>query len=197
MLGVDDWAWRKQQSYGTLLMDLEQSQVIDLLPERSARSFAAWLREHDGVEIITRDRCGLYADGANQGAPWAAQITDRYHLVSNLGEALERDVQQLQLEARAQFVDAKGNAGEVEQPKKLTLIEARRQRCRQQRNERYQLVVELGRQGHSQLAIAEKVGISAGTVARWLKAPGFPERQIRSDRRRDRSRFARRLERDL
>ena len=84
VLGVDDWAWRKQQSYGTLLMDLEQGQVIDLLPERSARSFAAWLREHDGVEIITRDRCGLYADGANQGAPWAAQITDRYHLVSNL-----------------------------------------------------------------------------------------------------------------
>lgn len=134
----------------------------------------------------------MYADGANQGAPLAAQITDRYHLVSNLGEALERDVQQLQLDARATCLDAKRGAGE--QPRKMTLIEAHRQRCRQQRYERYQLVVELGRQGHSQLAIGEMLRISPGLVAAWLRAPGFPERQIRSDRQRDQARFKQRLE---
>src|ERR1700704_3391105 len=112
-------------------MDLEQRRVIDLLPDRSARGFAAWLGGQDDVEIISRDRCGLYADGARQGAPAAQQITDRYHLVSNLAEALERDVQRLQIAARVE----PGVSQSVDEPRALqpTLIEARRQRCRQAR----------------------------------------------------------------
>jgi transposase len=67
-------------------MDLEQRQVIDLLPMRSADRFADWLKKHPEVELITRDRSGLYADGGRHGAPSATQITDRYHLMSNLSE---------------------------------------------------------------------------------------------------------------
>jgi transposase len=187
VLGVDDWAWRKQQRYGTLLMDLEQSEVIDLLPKRSADSFAAWLTEHGEVEIIARDRCGLYADGGRQAAPAAEQVADRYHLVSNLSEALERDVQRLQIEARAKITKQK--AADDKPGKRLTLIEARRQRCRQARYERYLAVKELALQHHTQLAIAEKVGVSMGTVSRWLNAPDFPERQLRSNRHRDQALF--------
>jgi transposase len=193
VLGVDDWAWRKQQKYGTMLMDLERGRVIDLLPIRSAESFAAWLRSHPEVELITRDRCGLYADGGRQGAPTAAQINDRYHLVSNLSEAVERDVQHLQVQARA------GLAQQQEPPTagKLTLVEARRQRCRQARYDRYLAVKELGLQGKTQLAIAEQMGMKPETVARFLHAPGFPERKIRSDRRRDPARFLQDQERGL
>lgn len=84
VLGVDDWAWRKRQEYGTILMDLEQRQVIDLLPVRSAASFADWLRHHPGVEIIARDRCGLYAEGGHEGAPSAVQMAQIAHLCENL-----------------------------------------------------------------------------------------------------------------
>jgi transposase len=167
-----------------MLLDLEQRQVMDLLPVRSADSFASWLKMHPEVELITRDRSGLFADGGRQGAPSAAQITDRYHLMSNLSEAVERDIQQLQGKARATLATHKNHHRQ-----KLTWIEARRQRCREARYERYLTVLDLGRQGYTQLAIAERMGMGAETVARWLRAPAFPERQIRSDRRRDQARF--------
>jgi transposase len=143
VLSVDDWAWRKKQRYGTMLLDLEQSQVIDLLPVRSADSFAEWLGLHPGVEVITRDRSSLYADGGRQGAPSAIQITNRFHLVSNLSEAVERDIQQLQIDARKQL--SQSESRDSEKVNRLTLIEARRQRCRQARYQRYLAVHELHR----------------------------------------------------
>src|ERR1035437_681024 len=67
VLSVDDWAWRKHQRYGTMLMDLEQLEVIDLLPVRSAHSFAEWLRLHPRVEVVTRDRSLCFGGGGGQG----------------------------------------------------------------------------------------------------------------------------------
>ena len=122
VLGVDDWAWRKHQHYGTMLMDMQRRRVVDLLPVRTARSFADGLRDHPEVQIITRDRSTLYADGGRQGAPTAVQVLDRYHLVSNLSEAVERDVQQMQMQARAVL---RHGTTPTTQPKRLTLVEAR------------------------------------------------------------------------
>lgn len=70
-----------------------QPRAIDLLPVRSAASFADWLRQHQGVEVIARDRCGVYAEGRHEGAPSAVQVVDRYHLMSKLSEAAEQTVQ--------------------------------------------------------------------------------------------------------
>jgi len=87
---VDDWAKRKGHVYGTILIDLEAGQIVDLLEDRSTESFAAWLAEHPEVEIISRDRFVNYAQAATQAALNAVQIVDRFHLLKNLTEAIQR-----------------------------------------------------------------------------------------------------------
>ena len=89
-LGVDDFALKKGHSYGTILVDLERHCPVDLLPDRSADGLAEWLRNHDTVKVIARDRSKEYARGATAGAPQARQVADRWHLLVNLREALER-----------------------------------------------------------------------------------------------------------
>lgn len=88
VLGIDDWTWRKGRRYGTILCDLENGEVADLLPDRSEESTEQWLRVHPGAEIISRDRASLYAKASAKAAPRAMQIADRWHLLHNMSDAL-------------------------------------------------------------------------------------------------------------
>src|SRR5919201_6335963 len=88
-VGVDEWAWRRGHRYGTILVNLADHRVVDLLPDRSTSTVAAWLAEHPTISVVCRDRSDLYADGIRRGAPEAVQVVDRFHLVQNLPQALE------------------------------------------------------------------------------------------------------------
>jgi transposase len=90
--GVDDWAWRKSSHYGTIIVDLERHQVVDVLADRSAATTASWFRQHPNVEVVSRDRAGLYAEAAREGAPQARQVADRFHLLQNFRETVERQL---------------------------------------------------------------------------------------------------------
>jgi len=80
VVGVDDWAYKRGDTYGTIVVDLERHQVIDLLPDRRSETVKVWLQAHPEIEVISRDRAGSYADAARQGAPQATQVADRFHL---------------------------------------------------------------------------------------------------------------------
>lgn len=92
ILGVDDFAFRRGKTYGTMLVDLKTNRPIDLLPERTGDALADWLRQHPGVKLISRDRSSEYARGASEGAPDAQQIVDRWQVLKNLGEVVLRVV---------------------------------------------------------------------------------------------------------
>ncbi|MEJ7811638.1 MAG: ISL3 family transposase [Gemmatimonadaceae bacterium] len=195
VLGVDDWSLRRGQRFGTILLDLERHAVIDLLPDREAATFAAWLRAHPGVELISRDRGGAYAEGARQGAPHAVQIADRFHLLRNLMAALERACTRHQAALRTSAEATHPKAAkplpkDVTRKRRYSGLPANRPGPtkaeqlsigrRARRLARYEQVVALRAGGMSKSGVARTLGLDRRTVDTWLAAGRFPERAPRA-----------------
>jgi transposase len=169
VLGVDDWAWKRGHRYGTILVGLERHQVIDLLPDRNAEGFADWLHGQSSIRVISRDRGGEYREGARRGAPQAVQVADRFHLLKNLSEVVEKV-----------FKGYSSLLARIPRPSMLSPPrahrEAARERTRQKVAQRSQLVYSLAQQGMSVSAIARASGLHRQTVGRYLRAKTVPER---------------------
>lgn len=190
VLGVDDWALRRGQTYGTILVDLERHAVLDLLPDRDAATLRAWLAQHPEVEIISRDRASTYAEGARDGAPQAVQVADRWHLLKNVGDALERLLQgqpeavrraALQAWPPAPLASSPAvmSAAGPSVPAAATASASRSRPGEERREERYQRVKELAAAGYGVRAIGRETGLSRPTVRKLLRASACPERAAR------------------
>nr|WP_089409093.1 ISL3 family transposase [Granulicella rosea] len=183
VLGIDDWAWRKGHRYGTILCDLETRKVVDLLPDRDANTVAAWLQQHPGTEIVSRDRGGIYAEAARRAAPRAVQVADRWHLLRNLSEALRHALApHHHLFAQAAMACRPGEPDPIPAPiapwsqRELLVQQANRQR----RYERWEQVRELSlKTGESDQELARQLGIDHRTVKKFRTAELYPEAKPR------------------
>lgn len=173
VLGVDDWAWKRGHRYGTILVDLERHRIIDLLPDRNPETFASWLQDQSRVRVISRDRGGEYREGARRGAPQAVQVADRFHLLKNLSEVIEKVLRGYGgLLAHIPWPNSRPRM--LSPPR--THREEARERTRQKTAQRSQLVHSLAQQGMNISAIARVSGMHRQTVGRYLRANGVPER---------------------
>ena len=188
VLGVDDWSWKKGRRYGTILVDLERHKTIDLLQDRERATFAAWLRTHPTVRVISRDRATDYAAAAREAAPQALQVADRYHLGHNLVEALEPFLARCRTELR------RANQEHLPEDEPLpeiapVALPLSPQVWRQQlssraehiyeahqaeREDRYRQMAALRGLGMTHTEIARRIGVSPYKVRAWLKAGATP-----------------------
>ena len=197
VIGLDDWAYKRGLRYGSIVCDLERHRVIDLLPGRSADSVAAWLQAHPSVEVAARDRSGLYADGIARGAPQAIQVADRWHLIDNLAESLEKFLLHkgpllkqaavaLIAAATAPAEDQIGQSADdaMYRGKRRTpaprlcqhRAEAESARRLALRQTKYEAVCDLHAKGATVADIARDVGVTRPTVYRYL-SDGPPQRR--------------------
>lgn len=182
VLGVDDWAKRKQQRYGTILVDLERGRVVDLLADRTAECLVPWLVRHPEVEIVSRDRSPTYAEAIRQGASQAVHVADRWHLLHNASDALLEILQQENalIQKHLNPVPQPAVRSEIPAPPaktgdQLTAAEERRR-------QRMETAQQLHQRGCSQKAIARQLRVHPKTVRRYLYRSSPKARRHRTRR---------------
>jgi transposase len=191
IVGIDEWAWRKGRTYGTILVDLERGRVFDLLPDHEGKTLRSWLQQHPQIEVVSRDRSGTIAQAAATAAPQAKQVADRWHLLKNLRESVERVFQRCsggikdviakllptQVNESTTPADENETDGSALEPKQAPL--AHRQQMQQTRRayrvKRFEQVWQMREEGQAIQRIAQIMGMSRETVRRYLREDQCPD----------------------
>jgi transposase len=183
IIGIDDWAFRKGRTYGTIIVDHELGKPIDLLPSSAGDDVKAWLAQYPSIEIVTRDRSGEYRDAITQALPEATQIADRWHLLKNMTETIQRHIskrykslrQSMAKRAQEDAVDLDIENGEkrrryARHPAGEAIHTARTQA----RQALYDAVKARRAQGAYTTDIAREFNLSRATVSRWVNSESLP-----------------------
>lgn len=179
-VGIDEWAWKKGHQYGTILVNLSERRIVQLLADRSVETSKAWLRTHPEIRIVSRDRGKLFREAATDSAPQAQQVVDRFHLQKNFAEALEKF---LRHKTRVLKAGARSLAGKARPTPRRAApkIEEQERRARhRQRVAVHKRVWKLYREGYHKEQIAQRIGISSQSVYRILKQEAAPPPRQRS-----------------
>ena len=192
VLGIDDWAKKRGQTYGTIMVDLESRQPIDVLNSTEIEDVADWLKLHPGIEIISRDRGLAYIKAATLGAPEAQQVADRWHLLKNLREAVEtmlnkkpavlaaagqinqnNEIENVETAVLTESSGEETTNTSVAQC--MTKVEQDKAARHARRQARYDLVNQLYQEGYSLNAIEKHLEMSWRTVRKYVEAESCPQ----------------------
>ncbi|WP_338704390.1 ISL3 family transposase (plasmid) [Streptomyces sp. Q6] len=176
VLGVDEFAFRRGRKFGTILIDMHSRRPVDVLPDHTADTFAAWLQDRDHVRTVCRDRSGSFAEGAQRALPGVPQVADRWHVLHNLATAVEKAIRRHRpcLQPPESEPDL-GPATERQEPVVT--------RTEENTRARWQQIHPLYVKGMKIDAISQVTGYDRTTVRRYARAAS-PEELIRSRPRR-------------
>jgi transposase len=163
VIGIDDWAWRRNHRYGTLICDLERHATIALLPDREPATAEAWLAEQSQICVVARDRGGGYAVAAQRALPHAIQVADRWHLMENASsaflDAVRKSMRQIRLAMGAAVID----------PSLLTFAEKLQYEGYLRREETNAAILSLSQQGITIKEIVRRTGYSRRLIRKILR----------------------------
>ncbi|HBA3030330.1 TPA: ISL3 family transposase [Escherichia coli] len=186
-VGIDEWAWHRGHCCGMLIVNLDTHRPLVLLPGRDQRTLATWFRKYPEIQVVSRDRSGVYATAAREGAPQARQVADRWHLLKNIGDEPERMMYRhmplIRLVVRELSLK-KSPEPEISVPvASLRRLERLKQHIRKKRHQRWTEVMALHNKGCSFREISRITGLSRVTVSRWVGSGTFPEMSTRPPKR--------------
>lgn len=177
VIGLDDWAWKRRERYGAIVVDLERGKPIALLAERSRACVQQWLKRHPSIQIVARDRSKEFAAAITAALPKAQQVADRWHLAANLTEHLNKVVT-----ARWKHLTTAARP-EVAVPEQALVAPPPPEHRPSAGEARYQQVLALAQAHLPTRLIAQRVGVSTRTIERWLAQQHGPHTAVRKPRR--------------
>lgn len=181
-IGVDDWAWRKGVSYGTIVIDLQNGYPIDLLGDRNEKSFRTWLKEHKQIKLVSRDRSTDYSSAIASTKHHVIEVADKFHLIKNIQERFAKLISEHYFDYRNKIREKESKDGFLLQREQVSIPYVHPQKVNgNSRIIKFTEVKELQQKGFNPFAISKKLGIARQTATKFCKLQELPARKSRNN----------------